>query len=184
MTAVKLDNFVHSSRKDGTCSRFLLEKEVNGVDDSCSQNSCFQKDLSNFSSSCDACPYCDDCCEDEFCRRCRPNDVISDEEMCPTEGRIKYYTYCQVRRHNHEESAWLIVDGGVYDATSVLSWHPGGAKSILRNSGGTKNCIDDMNFHSKKAVKFWKSLKIGELRNCVGASVSHASYSDDQCTIC
>ncbi|CCM00779.1 uncharacterized protein FIBRA_02821 [Fibroporia radiculosa] len=47
----------------------------------------------------------------------------------------KHITYQEVQRHSTSESCWVIINGQVYDATSVLKWHPGGAGVIVRNSG-------------------------------------------------
>lgn len=34
-----------------------------------------------------------------------------------------------------QDDAWIILDSKVYDVTSVLSWHPGGASAILAYAG-------------------------------------------------
>ncbi|KAH9928981.1 FMN-dependent dehydrogenase-domain-containing protein [Amylocystis lapponica] len=46
-----------------------------------------------------------------------------------------YVSYQEVQKHNTPESCWVIINGQVYDATSVLAWHPAGAAVILKNSG-------------------------------------------------
>ncbi|EJD01172.1 uncharacterized protein FOMMEDRAFT_135424 [Fomitiporia mediterranea MF3/22] len=40
-----------------------------------------------------------------------------------------------VQKHNTRESCWVIIDGQVYDATSMLDTHPGGAAVLIKNSG-------------------------------------------------
>ena len=47
----------------------------------------------------------------------------------------KQFTQEEIEKHNSENSCWIVVDGQVYDATSVLEWHPGGAHAILGHAG-------------------------------------------------
>ncbi|EED84816.1 predicted protein, partial [Postia placenta Mad-698-R] len=44
-------------------------------------------------------------------------------------------SYDEVQKHNTPDSCWVVVEGQVYDVTSVLGWHPGGVPAILNNSG-------------------------------------------------
>jgi len=76
------------------------------------------------------------------------------------------YTMCQVRRHNHVGSAWVLVGTAIYDVTPFLRSHPGGAQAILKKSGGAADCTEDLLFHSKRAQKEWKKNKVGTLRRC------------------
>ena len=76
------------------------------------------------------------------------------------------YTMCQVRRHDTKESAWLVAGGRIYDATQYVHRHPGGERSILKYAGGVKDCTEDMNFHSKNAIRLWKRFEIGILVKC------------------
>ena len=75
----------------------------------------------------------------------------------------RYYTLAEVRTHNTMESAWVLVGDTIYDVTSYVSDHPGGASSILNKSGGIVDCTTDFNFHSKRARKEWKRHKVGIL---------------------
>ncbi|KAF2758588.1 hypothetical protein EJ05DRAFT_452115 [Pseudovirgaria hyperparasitica] len=45
------------------------------------------------------------------------------------------FTREEIEKHDNERSCWLVVDNKVYDATSVLSWHPGGKAAILGHAG-------------------------------------------------
>lgn len=47
----------------------------------------------------------------------------------------KQFTRQEIEQHNREDDCWIIVDGKVYDATSVLAWHPGGKAAILNHAG-------------------------------------------------
>jgi cytochrome b involved in lipid metabolism len=76
-------------------------------------------------------------------------------------------TRCQLKRHNNPiHGIWLLCGNDVYDATNYIKYHPGGEKSILRKSGGVIDCTKDMSFHSPRAIKAWKKLKIGYLVPC------------------
>ncbi|OJT12411.1 Nitrate reductase [NADH] 1 [Trametes pubescens] len=41
----------------------------------------------------------------------------------------------EVAKHDKMDDAWVILDNKVYDVTSILSWHPGGPRSILMYAG-------------------------------------------------
>lgn len=47
----------------------------------------------------------------------------------------KQFTREEIEKHNTEGDCWIVIDGKVYDATSVLSWHPGGKKPVLAHAG-------------------------------------------------
>lgn len=47
----------------------------------------------------------------------------------------KQFTRQEIEKHDSEKDCWLVVDGKVYDCTSVLSWHPGGKAAILGHAG-------------------------------------------------
>eukprot|EP00518_Triparma_eleuthera_P003565 CAMPEP_0182461208 /NCGR_PEP_ID=MMETSP1319-20130603/5849_1 /TAXON_ID=172717 /ORGANISM="Bolidomonas pacifica, Strain RCC208" /LENGTH=334 /DNA_ID=CAMNT_0024660451 /DNA_START=42 /DNA_END=1046 /DNA_ORIENTATION=- len=78
------------------------------------------------------------------------------------------YTPCEVRRHNTMSSCWIVVSSEIYDVTAFLNSHPGGVKSLLRYSGGRKDCASDMKFHSASAVKKMKRMKVGRVVECPG----------------
>mmetsp|Transcript_14369 Transcript_14369/g.30737 ORF Transcript_14369/g.30737 Transcript_14369/m.30737 type:complete len:174 (-) Transcript_14369:215-736(-) len=86
--------------------------------------------------------------------------------FCPTLDKEKTYTMCQIRKHNHANSAWILVGDTIYDATPYIRNHPGGMAAILRKSGGAVDCTEDLSFHSKRAQKEWKRFKVGTLRPC------------------
>ncbi|KAK5109055.1 hypothetical protein LTR62_007603 [Meristemomyces frigidus] len=47
----------------------------------------------------------------------------------------KQFTRHEIEKHSTEDDCWIVVDGKVYDATSVLSWHPGGKAAIVGHAG-------------------------------------------------
>lgn len=47
----------------------------------------------------------------------------------------KEFTREEVEKHNQQDDCWIVVDGKVYDATSVLDWHPGGSAAIMSHAG-------------------------------------------------
>ncbi|KAI0746771.1 hypothetical protein C8Q80DRAFT_795793 [Daedaleopsis nitida] len=49
--------------------------------------------------------------------------------------KLPTFSLAEIAKHNKMDDAWIILDNKVYDVTSVLSWHPGGAKSILMYAG-------------------------------------------------
>jgi len=79
-----------------------------------------------------------------------------------TGAKPKKYTMEEVARHKTEESAWFVHEGKVYDATSFLEGHPGGAESILISAG--VDATEEFNaIHSSKAREMLAEYYIGEL---------------------
>jgi nitrate reductase (NAD(P)H) len=68
----------------------------------------------------------------------------------------------EVQKHNTEHDAWIIVNNKVYDCTSYLDLHPGGADSIIINAGGDAT-EDFVAIHSTKATKMLEKFYIGDL---------------------
>mmetsp|Transcript_13870 Transcript_13870/g.18112 ORF Transcript_13870/g.18112 Transcript_13870/m.18112 type:complete len:208 (+) Transcript_13870:42-665(+) len=129
--------------------------------------------------ACDACPGCQDVCAEESCRACagkamEPTADVSESrpplciEIPCNKGNkgVATYTMCQVKRHNTAESAWIIAGNDVYDITSYVEIHPGGASCLLRRAGGRKDCSEDFKFHSTRGQKAWTKYKIGRLVEC------------------
>ena len=44
-------------------------------------------------------------------------------------------TIDELRKHDHEKAPWFVINGEVYDGTSFLKGHPGGAQSIISAAG-------------------------------------------------
>lgn len=143
---------------------------------------------------CDACIHCNDVCNSENCSRCLhkrkqqcPNvSTCSSSRLFPcnplqnrssskknNHSATREYTMCEVRRHNHEGSAWIRMGDQIYDATSFLKVHPAGSECILRRAGGLQDCTTDFQFHSKRGQTMFKKHLIGTVRPCTGCAGSN-----------
>ena len=47
----------------------------------------------------------------------------------------KQFTRQEIEKHSSDDDCWIVVEGKVYDATSVLSWHSGGKAAIVGHAG-------------------------------------------------
>lgn len=131
---------------------------------------------------CNACPHCDDRCNNQNCRTCSTKRMQQKVNLIyPFQSDETYYTMCQVARHDHADSCWLLVGDTIYDATSYIAKHPGGKTSIIKKSGGKVDCSVDFDFHSKNARRMWKKYKVGKVYRC--PSQSSAFGTDEQCII-
>ncbi|POY76813.1 putative Nitrate reductase (NADH) [Rhodotorula taiwanensis] len=73
----------------------------------------------------------------------------------------KAITAQEVSQHKSADSAWVIIDGNVYDVTEFLEDHPGGKKVLLK-ACGTDSSEKFWQFHSKKVLeKTAKPMMIG-----------------------
>lgn len=134
--------------------------------------------------ACDSCPHCADRCNNENCLVCstKPLEaVIPCSTFLPRADGERYYTMCQIRRHDHALSAWLLVGDTIYDATQYISQHPGGQMSILKKSGGKADCSVDFDFHSPGARRLWRKHRVGKVCPCPGHRSSFGA--DEQCVI-
>ncbi|KFX88645.1 hypothetical protein V490_07496 [Pseudogymnoascus sp. VKM F-3557] len=50
-------------------------------------------------------------------------------------GPQKQFTREEIEKHNKDNDCWLVINDKVYDATSVLAWHPGGKAAIMGHAG-------------------------------------------------
>src|ERR1700722_13864918 len=69
----------------------------------------------------------------------------------------------EVSQHNSPQSCWVIYKGGVYDVTSFLHDHPGGAEILLKNAGCEISEAFDEIGHSEHARTILKKYYIGNL---------------------
>jgi cytochrome b involved in lipid metabolism len=75
----------------------------------------------------------------------------------------------EVAKHNNSSSCWMVISGKVYDVTTAISSHPGGAGNILSSCGKdataafqTKDKSPGKN-HSGMAYSMLNSYYIGDL---------------------
>ena len=111
---------------------------------------------------CDACSCCEDTCDNSSCSQC-----AAKRARAASQPKRNTVTRCQIQRHATLQSAWVVVEDRVYDLTKYLPKHPGGKKSILRNSGG-RDCSIDFAWHPKSAQRTWKRYAIGTVVHCQG----------------
>lgn len=104
----------------------------------------------------------------------------------------KKFTRQEIEKHSSKEDCWLVINGNVYDSTSVLSWHPGGSATLLANAGKLSldvtsqfESIHDEYAHKKlsecvigrvtdKAQQFMKEQAKAEAEQAVRAGPSNA----------
>mmetsp|Transcript_18212 Transcript_18212/g.23998 ORF Transcript_18212/g.23998 Transcript_18212/m.23998 type:complete len:175 (-) Transcript_18212:280-804(-) len=126
---------------------------------------------------CDACKYCNDTCSLQDCESCK--DKLH-KRSSKRQRKFECFSPCQIKRHRNLGSCWVVAQGQVYDITSILNRHPGGINCLLLKAGG-EDITDDLNFHSKQALKTLEKLKIGILRNC---PIDQQDDSESGCSIC
>jgi nitrate reductase (NAD(P)H) len=81
----------------------------------------------------------------------------------------KTYTMEEVEKHSSEKDCWIVVKGKVYDTTTYLDDHPGGASSILIVAG--TDCTEEFEaLHSSKAWSLLEKHFIGVLASDPSAS--------------
>ena len=61
------------------------------------------------------------------------NKIASAKQEAGAPG--KQFTRQEIEKHSSDDNCWIVVEGKVYDVTSVLSWHPGGKAAILGHAG-------------------------------------------------
>ena len=89
---------------------------------------------------------------------------------------------CQLDYWNKTTERVLIrCEKEIYDVTEYMQSHPGGVKSIIQRAVEDTDCSRDMSFHSPKAIKLWKRMKVGYLVPC--SSNYDVNNDDCQCII-
>lgn len=74
----------------------------------------------------------------------------------------KQFTREEVAKHNTAESLWIIIDSDVYNLTSFLDLHPGGAHLLL-DLGGKDATQDFYALHRQNVLDKYQRLKVGSI---------------------
>ena len=74
----------------------------------------------------------------------------------------------EVAKHRTEASCWFVHEGKVYDATTYLDDHPGGAESILLEAGSDAT-VEFNAIHSANAKALLQNYYIGDLADAPDA---------------
>ena len=77
----------------------------------------------------------------------------------------KQFTREEIEKHDSRDDCWLVINGNVYDATSVLDWHPGGSAALLGNAGKLSLDVTSSfeNVHDEYAHKKLAECAIGKV---------------------
>ncbi|EGG02808.1 uncharacterized protein MELLADRAFT_90720 [Melampsora larici-populina 98AG31] len=76
-------------------------------------------------------------------------------------SNTQVYSTKEVETHTTEQSAWVIIEGNVYDVTDFLEDHPGGKEILLSNCGKDSTELFQ-EYHTKKILaKTAEPMKIG-----------------------
>jgi nitrate reductase (NAD(P)H) len=75
----------------------------------------------------------------------------------------KQFTREEIEKHDTEKDCWIVVDGKVYDVTSVLEWHPGGKAAVLGHAGKVHQQTSDdfASIHDDYASQKLRECAIG-----------------------
>ncbi|KAI0429887.1 FMN-dependent dehydrogenase-domain-containing protein [Xylaria sp. FL1042] len=83
----------------------------------------------------------------------------------------------EIATHRSTSSCWIVVDGKVYDVTSYLDEHPGGA-AVLLKQGGTDATAEFRKIHSPDILKYLpKDACLGAIDAATRAALSISSAS-------
>mmetsp|Transcript_26047 Transcript_26047/g.42572 ORF Transcript_26047/g.42572 Transcript_26047/m.42572 type:complete len:147 (+) Transcript_26047:30-470(+) len=75
----------------------------------------------------------------------------------------KIFTWEDVKKHQSEESPWVVIYGGVYDMTEFQMDHPGGPDVIQDISGQDATEEFENILHTEKARKMGHEYLIGSI---------------------
>jgi cytochrome b involved in lipid metabolism len=74
------------------------------------------------------------------------------------------YTLAEIAAHNDSKSCWATINGGVYDLTSWISQHPGGAARILSLCGKDgSQAFNTQHSNTPQAQAMLATFRIGDL---------------------
>ncbi|KAL4941748.1 hypothetical protein BDV06DRAFT_175761 [Aspergillus oleicola] len=93
----------------------------------------------------------------------------------------KEFTRQEIEKHGSDDDCWIVVNGNVYDVTSVLSWHPGGKGPIMGHAGAVHmDTTEEFNsIHDDYAQSKLKECIIGKVTD---KAMSHMEKDAQQKT--
>lgn len=85
----------------------------------------------------------------------------------------KQFTREEIEKHDNDSDCWIVVDGKVYDATSVLAWHPGGKAAITAHAGKAHQETSDefASIHDDFAYQKLKECALGVVTDKVAQHI-------------
>ncbi|KAJ0402044.1 hypothetical protein ATCC90586_010192 [Pythium insidiosum] len=133
--------------------------------------------------NCDACICCNDVCEHDGCFFCAEKEyqlrmafassssVLRERAKTSSVASSYFnvdrkYSSCELRRHQHQRSCWVLVDGLVYDVTDLLGVHSGGMQALLDAARAGQDCGDIMRQHPPEARRMLAEYRLGEFYAC------------------
>ncbi len=108
-------------------------------------------------------------------------DPTSTPKPSDTSAAAGTYTAAEVAKHNSASSCWSVVNGNVYDLTSYVSSHPGGASVIKAICGkdGTA-AFSGQHGGSKTPTSVLASFKLGALSGSAAGLSSAPAQSGEE----
>lgn len=73
--------------------------------------------------------------------------------MC--EGK-RVYTQAEVAQHSSRDDCWVIISGKVYDVTSYIPRHPGGAMIYVKAGGDCTHLFEA--YHTSPRAQYGPSI--------------------------
>lgn len=85
----------------------------------------------------------------------------------------KQFTREEIEKHDTDSDCWIVVEGKVYDATSVLAWHPGGKAAITAHAGKVHQETSDefASIHDDFAYQKLKECILGVVTDKAGQHI-------------
>ncbi|KAF1364529.1 hypothetical protein EJ07DRAFT_162285 [Lizonia empirigonia] len=89
----------------------------------------------------------------------------------------KQFTREEIEKHDKESDCWIVVDNKVYDATSVLDWHPGGKAAIVSHAGKvhTETSSEFESIHDGYAYQKLKECILGIVTDKAAAFIKQSA---------
>jgi len=94
------------------------------------------------------------------------------------EGLKNPITMDELRKHDTAEQPWFVVQGEVYDGTSFLNAHPGGAQSII-SAAGLDITDEFVAIHSETAKAMMPKYHVGSLDDAAKTALSAGDAEGD-----